>query len=85
MAFEQDDIDTGFLATIGLAGIALVIAGSYYAAGIYWDHKKDDEINRSIQPAITRTREVRDTELASLQTGAVSIEQAKRQVAERYR
>lgn len=85
MAIEKDEPDTGMLATIGLAGAALVIAGSYYAAGIYWDYKKEDQINRNIQPAIERMQAARAVELASLESGPLDIEQAKAQVAERYR
>lgn len=85
MAIERDEIDTGLLATIGLAGAALVIAGSYFAAGIYWDHQRTDKINRSIQPAIERRIEARDAELATLADGPKSIEQAKQATAERYR
>lgn len=85
MAIEKDEVDTGLLATIGLAGAALVIAGSYYAAGIYWDYKKQDQINRNIQPAIERTLAARDAERAALETGPLPIEQAKAQIAERYR
>lgn len=85
MAIEKDEPDTGMLATIGLAGAALVIAGAYYAAGIYWDYKKQDQINRNIQPAIERMQAARAAELASLESGPLGIEQAKAQVAERYR
>ncbi|MDA1259008.1 MAG: hypothetical protein O3A20_00135 [Planctomycetota bacterium] len=85
MAVEHDNIDTGLLSTIGLAGAALVIAGSYYAAGIYWEYRKTDEVNRNIQPAIERMHEARAAELATLQSGAVTIDQAKAQIAERYR
>lgn len=85
MAVQHDDIDTGMLATIGLAGAALVIAGVYYATGIYWDYKRTDKVNRSIQPAIERMQDARQLELDALETGPVTIDQAKQAVAEKYR
>jgi hypothetical protein len=85
MAVQNDDVDTGLLATIGLAGAALVIAGAYFAAGIYWEHVKATAIERSIAPAIEQTRAARDAELAALEAGALPIGSAKQRVADKYR
>lgn len=85
MAVENDDVDTGLLATIGLAGAALVIAGSYFAAGIYWDYMRETAVQRTLQPVIEQTRAARDAELAILESGTLPIGEAKRQVAEKYR
>ena len=85
MAFERDDLDTGLLVTIGLAGALIVVAGSFFAAGIYWDHRNGLEVERTIEPAIERARQKRDAELATLQTGPMTIEQAMARVAEERR
>lgn len=82
MAFEHDDLDSGLFATIGLAGALLVVAGSYYAAGIYWQHRSEQRVARSVQPAIDRAHAKRDAELATLQTGPMTIERAMAAVAE---
>lgn len=81
MAFENDDLDTGLLTTIGLAGALLVVAGSYYAAGIYWQHRAEQRVAHSVQPAIDRVHAKRDAELATLQTGSMTIEDAMAAVA----
>lgn len=85
MAVQHDDIDAGLLATIGLAGAALVIAGAYFAAGIYWEFRKEDRINRTVQPLIAEQRAVRDAQLSSLEGGATPIDDAKARVVEQYR
>jgi hypothetical protein len=82
MAFEKDDIDAGLLVAIGLAGTMIVIAGSYLAAGIYWEHRAEQRVLHSVQPAIERTHAKRDAELATLQSGSMTIEQAMAAVAE---
>lgn len=81
MAFEHDDLDTGLLATIGLAGALVVVAGSYYAAGIYWQHRAEQRAAHSVQPAIDRAHAKRDAELAVLQSGPMTIEEAMAAVA----
>lgn len=85
MAHEKDELDTGLLATIGLAGTFLVMAGAYYAAGIYWEFRAQEEITRNVQPAIERTQDKRDAELAALQSGPLPITEAMRRVAEQKR
>lgn len=85
MAVQNDDVDTGLLSTIGLAGAALVIAGAYFAAGIYWEYRKETELQRSVQPAIEQTQAARAAEIASLDAGATPIESAKQKVASQYR
>jgi len=82
MAFQHDDLDAGLLATIGLAGALVVVAGSYYASGIYWEYRSDQRVAHSVQPAIDRAHAKRDAELAILQSGSMTIEEAMAAVAE---
>jgi hypothetical protein len=83
MAIEHDDLDAGLLATIGLAGALIVVAGSYYASGLHFEHVRAREVERTIQPAIDRVHAKRDAELALLQNGPLPIEQAKAAIAQR--
>jgi hypothetical protein len=85
MAHEKDDVDSGLLATIGLAGSFLVLAGAYYAAGIYWEYRAQEEVSRNVQPEIERVQALRDAQLTSLQNGPLPITDAMRRVAEQKR
>ena len=81
MAFQHDALDACLLATIGLAGTLLEVAGVYYAAGIYWQHRAEQRVAHSVQPSIDRTHAKRDAELAVLKSGPMSIDQAMAAVA----
>lgn len=84
MAYSNDDLDAGLLATIGLAGALLVVAGSYYASGIYWKYRGQTRAAVSVQPAIDRVHAKRDAELASLKNAPLSIELAMAAVAAQH-
>lgn len=82
MAHENDDLDAGLLATVGLAGALVVMAGAYYAGGLFWEERNQEEIVRNVQPAIDRAHAKRDAEIAKLQAGPLPIDEAMRRVAD---
>ncbi len=81
MSYEEDRIDIPLLVTLILSGALLVVAGAYYAAGLY--HRYQHEVMepmRSVEPMVQERRQAQAAQKANLS----GLDAAKEEVVREY-
>lgn len=81
MSYEEDRIDIPLLVTLIVSGALLVVAGSYFAAGLY--HRYQHEVmepKRSVEPIVQQRRQAQAQQKAHLG----DLDAAKDEVVREY-